>query len=263
MRRKSLKRFARPNRVWISDCDRLAMSHQVTTKIAGILKLVVILSLFLIGSPGYTQSLDDVGERPFILPFAGDPGPNSWLLIQPYGNTTFAYQYRNNVYYGGQGLHFGIDLAAPCGTEIQAIGDGTVFSVDSWHGAGPHNLLINHPNGYASFYGHLLVRSFLRPGETVVAGQVVGLSGDPDRTCNSRPHLHLEIRDTETHARAFNPIVLIDADWERLALYGGEPVQFQQSSEDTQRWTNMYDQPETRFGYPSLNQYELSWPYDW
>lgn len=228
-----------------------------------ILKGVAIIALFISVIPGYAQSQSESDERPFIMPFAGDPGPDTWLFIQPYGNTTFAYRFRNSVYYGGQGLHFGIDLAAPCGTEILAIGDGVVYSVDSWHGAGPHNLLINHKNGYASFYGHLLVRSSLRPGVAVKAGQVVGLSGDPDRTCNSRPHLHLEIRDSKTHARAFNPITLIDTDWERIAMYGGFPVDFQQASEDTRRWTDMYDQPETNFGHPLLNRYELSWPYDW
>jgi murein DD-endopeptidase MepM/ murein hydrolase activator NlpD len=228
-----------------------------------IVKGAAIIALFVSVLPGYAQSQSESDERPFIMPFAGDPGPDTWLFIQPYGNTTFAHRFRNSVYYGGQGLHFGIDLAAPCGTEILAIGDGVVYSVDSWHGAGPHNLLINHKNGYASFYGHLLVRSFLRPGVAVKAGQVVGLSGDPDRTCNSRPHLHLEIRDSKTHARAFNPITLIDADWERIAMYGGFPVDFQQASEDTRRWTDMYDQPETNFGHPLLNRYELSWPYDW
>jgi murein DD-endopeptidase MepM/ murein hydrolase activator NlpD len=221
------------------------------------------LAIFMGSVPAHAESRVHSEDRPFILPFAGAPGPNSWLFIQAYGNTTFAYRYRNSVYYGGQGLHFGVDLAAPCGTEILAIGDGVVHSVDSWHGAGPHNLLINHANGYASFYGHLLVRASLKPGQNVQAGQVVGLSGDPDRTCNSRPHLHLEIRDSETHARAYNPITLIEADWERIAQYGGEAVEFQQAVDDTRRWTNLFDQPETQFGYPLINQYELSWPYDW
>lgn len=225
-----------------------------------LIRMCILLSVMLLVSrPVYAQE----PERPFILPFAGDPGPNSWLLIQAYGNTTFAYRYRNNVYYGGQGIHFGIDLAAPCGTEILAIGDGVVYSVDSWHGAGPHNLLINHANGYASFYGHLLVRSSMKIGQKVSAGDVVGLSGDPDLTCNSRPHLHLEIRDRETHARAYNPMTLIEADWERIAQYGGHAVEFQQAFDDSRRWTDIYDQPETRFGFPLLNRYEMSWPYDW
>ncbi|TFH34468.1 MAG: M23 family metallopeptidase [Anaerolineales bacterium] len=233
------------------------------TSYSALVRIGLLVAVLMASGPVYAQSSTQSDDRPFRLPFAGDPGPNTWLLIQVYGNTTFAYQYRNSVYYAGQGIHFGIDLAAPCGTEILAIGDGEVYSVDSWHGAGPHNLLINHENGYASLYGHLLVRADVQPGQKVKAGEVVGLSGDPDRTCNSRPHLHLEIRDRETHAQAFNPIILIQADWERISQYGGQPVGFQQASVDTQRWTDMYDQPETKFGHPLLNDYELSWPYDW
>ena len=55
-------------------------------------------------------------------------------------------------------------------------------------------------------------------GDTVQRGQVVGLTGDPDLTCESRPHLHLEVRDAPGHFRAYNPVTLIDADWDALAL---------------------------------------------
>lgn len=203
------------------------------------------------------------GHKPFIVPFAGDPGPDTWLLIQPYGNTLFAYQFRRSVYYGGQGLHFGIDLAAACGTPILAIGDGVVESVDSWHGAGPHNLMITHPNGYDSFYGHLLVRPRLRVGQVIEAGQVVALSGDPDLTCNSRPHLHLEIRDSATQAIAYNPLDLIEADWERIALSGSQPVEFVQELGEPRAWLGLFDQPETKFGHPLVNDFSKAWPYDW
>jgi murein DD-endopeptidase MepM/ murein hydrolase activator NlpD len=167
------------------------------------------------------------------------------------------------VYYGGQGLHFGIDLAAACGTQVLAIGDGVVESVDSWHGAGPHNLMITHPNGYDSFYGHLLVRPRLSVGQVVEQGEIVALSGDPDLTCNSRPHLHLEIRDSETQGIAYNPLELIEADWERIALAGSEPVGFVQELGEPRAWVGMLDQPETKFGYPLVNEFSNAWPYDW
>ena len=209
-----------------------------------------------------SDSKADQDERPFIIPFAGEPGPDSWYFIQAYGNTDFAYRFRNTTYVNGQGLHFGVDIAAPCGTPILAIGDGTVYSVDSWHGAAPHNLMINHDNGYASFYGHLLVRSHLRKGEKVVQGQVVGQVGDPDLTCASRPHIHLEIRSIG-HTRAYNPLLLIDADWERLALIGGSPLIFEMDMDNPRKWQNMLDQPDTRFGYPLLNDFQEPWPPDW
>ena len=70
-------------------------------------------------------------ERPFILPFAEPPGPDTWLLGQAYGNTVGAYFNRNTTYRYSQGIHFGVDLSAPCGTEIVAIADGVVALVDA------------------------------------------------------------------------------------------------------------------------------------
>lgn len=228
-----------------------------------LILILVLVSPFLFTRETLAAEYSEERSRPFRLPFSGDPGPDTWLLIQPYGNTFFAYRFRRSVYYGGQGLHFGIDLAAACGTPVLAIGDGAVESVDSWHGAGPHNLMITHPNGYDSFYGHLLVRPRLRAGQMVEAGEIIALSGDPDLTCNSRPHLHLEIRDSETQGFAYNPLELIDADWERIALAGSQPIEFVQELGEPRKWVGLYDQPETKFGYPPRNDFVKAWPYDW
>lgn len=70
-------------------------------------------------------------ERPFTLPFAEPPGPDTWLMGQAYGNTVGAYFSRNTTYRYSQGIHFGVDLSAPCGTEIVAIADGVVALVDA------------------------------------------------------------------------------------------------------------------------------------
>src|SRR5512141_238101 len=106
----------------------------------------------------------------------------TWLLGQAYGNTTSAFAMRRIWYASGQGIHFGIDFAARCGTQVVAIGDGTVQIVD------------NLANGSASLYGHLLQRPDLRVGQQVKKGDPIALTGDPDLTCTSRPHLHLEVR---------------------------------------------------------------------
>ncbi len=228
----------------------------------GVLRWLGLLAVLSM-SPGWLPAAAQPPpqERPFRLPFEGQPGPDTWLLLQPYGNTTFAYRTRRSVYAAGQGLHFGLDLAAPCGTAVLAIGDGTVAEVDStYHGAGPHNLVIDHPNGYASLYGHLLLRPMVAVGEEVKAGEVVALSGDPDLTCTSRPHLHLEIRDAPGHRRAFNPQALIDADWHQIALAGGAPWRFEQDLSRPRRWQDLLDQPEILFGGPLLNDYVEAWP---
>jgi murein DD-endopeptidase MepM/ murein hydrolase activator NlpD len=229
---------------------------------ASRLTIVLAAALLLVGTaPADPKAAQPPDAPVFQLPFSEPPGPTTWLLFQPYGNTAFAFRYRRSVYINGQGLHFGIDLAAACGTPVVAIGDGTVAEVDSpAHGAGPHNLMIDHPNGLASFYGHLLARPQFRLGDQVSAGEVVAVSGDPDLTCTSRPHLHLEIRSAPDHRVAYNPLPLIRADWHRIGLVGSEPIRFEQDLADPEKWLTMMNQPPVQFGAPLLNDYESAWP---
>lgn len=200
-------------------------------------------------------------ERPFDLPFGGPPGPDTWLLGQAYGNTTGAYRQRNTTYAAGQGIHFGVDFSAPCGREVLAVADGLVFAADAMHfGSAPHNLMIDHPElGYASFYGHLLERPALAPGERVRRGQVVALSGDPGIDCNSRPHIHFEFRDLG-HIRKYNPVLLIDADWDSLALIGPFSRSFQRNLDEPRLWQHLDDQPEIVVGGPLINDFARPWP---
>ncbi len=202
-------------------------------------------------------------ERPFQLPFAQPPGPNSWLMAQPYGNTTGAYRQRFTTYRASGGIHFGLDLAAPCGTQVVAIADGVVFAIDGPFGSPPHNLMIDHPQlGYASMYGHLLEAPDLVPGQPVKQGQVIALTGDPSELCDRRPHLHLEIRDLK-HIRKFNPVALIEANWDSLALVGSDGRDFARDLAEPRKWQVLYDQPEARTAGPILNDFENPWPLDW
>ncbi|MBO1438424.1 M23 family metallopeptidase [Meiothermus sp. CFH 77666] len=197
--------------------------------------------------------------RQFGLPLQGPPGPDSWLLGQLYGNTTGAYRQRTSAYRAGQGIHFGLDFSARCGTPVVAIGDGVVVEVDGPHGSPPHNLVIDHGNGLASLYGHLLERPPLRVGTRVRRGQVVGKVGDSQFSCTAAPHLHLEIRDS-SHQRFFNPIPYIAADWETLTLVGGFSRGFQRDLDDPRRWQYPDQQPQARRGGPLLNNYARAWP---
>ncbi len=201
-------------------------------------------------------------ERPFILPFVEPPGPNTWLLGQAYGNTVGAYFNRNTTYRYSQGIHFGVDFTAPCGTEIVAIADGVVALVDATaYGSAPHNLIIDHPQlGYATLYGHLQERPDLEPGQEVRQGEVVALSGDPEETCYGRPHLHLEIRDYPGRAWKYNPVNLIDADWDNLALVGSFRSGFERDLDEPRKWQHLDDQPPAVTGGPIINDFANPWP---
>jgi murein DD-endopeptidase MepM/ murein hydrolase activator NlpD len=108
--------------------------------------------------------------------------PTHWPLSEP-GVIT-----REQV--SGSEPHPGIDIAVPMGTPIRAAGGGTVAEAtdDPEYG---HFILITHPNGYQSMYGHAS-RVLVLPGQVVAAGEVIGLSGSTGRS--TAPHLHFEIR---------------------------------------------------------------------
>lgn len=222
-----------------------------------VLGLIALLLAITPGDSTHAQTPD----QPFILPVAGEPGPSGWLFGQAYGNTTGAYNFGEFWYSAGQGLHFGLDLAMPCGTPLLAVADGEVMFVDNLSfGAGPHNLLIRHDNGVVSLYGHLLQPAALMPGQRVTQGQVIGQSGDPDVTCDSRPHLHYEARSTD-YGTTYNPIPYIDANWHMLASAGafGYPL-FQQDMFNAGRWMSLEDQPNVVFGGRILNDYNFTYP---
>jgi Peptidase family M23 len=226
--------------------------------------LVVVQSvvMWLFSLSTFTPISAQTSARPFGLPFSMPSGPATWLLGQQYGNTTGAYNNGKYWYGAGQGLHFGIDFSAPCGTPVVAIGDGVVDQVDNFSfGLQPHNLTIFHRElGLTSLYGHLSVKPTVTKGQPVKRSDVVALTGDPDRTCVSRPHLHLEVRSRD-YTIAHNPASLIDADWSMLQSIGGfDSASFTKDLYHPNRWQTIFDQPDVDFNEATLNNYRAAWP---
>jgi murein DD-endopeptidase MepM/ murein hydrolase activator NlpD len=86
-------------------------------------------------------------------------------------------------------VHQGLDVAVAQGTTVLASGGGNVIraSYDTEYG---FFVRIAHDQTYETMYGHLS-RLLVAAGETVEAGQVIGLSGSTGRS--TAPHLHFEI----------------------------------------------------------------------
>ncbi|MBK9125354.1 MAG: M23 family metallopeptidase [Chloroflexi bacterium] len=195
------------------------------------------------------------------MPVASPPGPSTWLFGQAYGNTPGAYNFGDAWYRAGQGLHFGIDVSMPCGTPLVAVADGVIAFVDDLGFGAGHNLIVRHDQlGVTTLYGHLQGRAPVSPGQQVVQGEQIGVSGDPDSTCFSRPHLHFEVRSLD-YQTTFNPIDWIDVDWHTLALVGAYSGNlFQGDMENPGRWMSLDDQPDVRFYGPRLNAYRSVFP---
>lgn len=115
--------------------------------------------------------------------------PRSWPLDEA------GYVTRGQVGTGSRDeAHPGLDIAVPVGTLVRASGGATVNQV----GEDPEYgffVLLDHPDGYQSMYGHLS-RIIVTAGATVSRGEVIGLSGNTGRS--TAPHLHFEIRQGGT-----------------------------------------------------------------
>lgn len=87
--------------------------------------------------------------------------------------------------------HYGIDLAGKVGEPVYASASGVVESIELDNEVYGKLLVIDHLNGYKTYYGHnsdilVEVGSFVRKGEQVAEVGNTGIS--------SAPHLHFEIK---------------------------------------------------------------------
>ncbi len=99
--------------------------------------------------------------------------------------------------------HRAVDIAVPQATPVRSVSDGVVFAFKDGGLTGYSYILIGHRNGYASLYGHVS-SSFVKQGDIVSAGQMVGLSGGRPGTrgagyMTTGAHLHLEITKDGVH----------------------------------------------------------------
>lgn len=73
--------------------------------------------------------------------------------------------------------HFGTDYAAPTGTPIMSVGDGTVLETSYTRGNG-YYVKVKHNSVYTTQYLHMSkFAKGMRPGERVKQGQVIGYVG--------------------------------------------------------------------------------------
>ncbi|MGK8500207.1 peptidoglycan DD-metalloendopeptidase family protein [Nocardia asiatica] len=112
------------------------------------------------------------------------------------------------------GAHRGIDLAAADGTPIFSVSDGRVVAAGPASGFG--NWIVvdsvdTNGRSYSAVYGHMWDSGvFVRPGDTVTAGQHIGAVGSAGES--SGPHLHFEIvpGGRFTGGRQIDPLPWLD-----------------------------------------------------
>jgi murein DD-endopeptidase MepM/ murein hydrolase activator NlpD len=87
--------------------------------------------------------------------------------------------------------HRGLDIGAPTGAPVYASDSGTVV-FSGWNTWGYGNLIvINHGNGFETYYAHLS-SIYVGNGQYVYQGMQIGEVGNTGNSSGS--HLHFEIR---------------------------------------------------------------------
>ncbi len=99
--------------------------------------------------------------------------------------------------------HTGVDLPYAMGTPVGAAFEGKVRFAKRCGGYG-NLVIIRHPNGLETFYGHLS-KINVAEDQWVSAGEIIGLGGSTGRSTG--PHLHFE---TRYMGYAFDPQWVID-----------------------------------------------------
>ncbi len=104
---------------------------------------------------------------------------------------TSMFGWRIHPISGNPRFHRGIDFGAPLGTPIVAAKAGRVEVADFMDGYGL-TVLLRHPKAQQTLYGHLS-QVFVKPGDVVKKGQLLGLVGSTGNSTG--PHLHFEVHE--------------------------------------------------------------------
>ena len=154
---------------------------------------------------------DDTSEAAASYVYAMAPLPENASLEQRNlgfdhctpvsGTLTSTFGWREHPIEGGNKFHYGVDLAAPTGTDILAFADGEVYAVGESSSLGNY-IMLRHEGGYITLYAHC---------SRVTASSGAVSKGDKIAEVGSTglatgPHLHFEIHDGDLR---LNPIYYV------------------------------------------------------
>ena len=149
---------------------------------------------------------DDSWSNLYVNPYKDVTFPDSLVIslegfVMPFeGKVTSKYGPRRRRF------HYGTDIKLQVGDTVRAAFDGKVRVKQYQRRGYGYYLVLRHPNGLETVYGHL--SEFLVEADDIVrAGQPIALGGNTGRSTGS--HLHFETRFL---GRAINPEEIVDFD---------------------------------------------------
>lgn len=135
---------------------------------------------------------------------SGSVPANHKIDLRNFCMPTDSRKITSNYGWRGRRPHEGIDVKVYIGDTIRAAFDGKVRIVD-YNGSGyGYYVVIRHPNGLETLYGHLS-KHLTKENQIVRAGEPIGLGGNTGRSSGS--HLHFE---TRLLGKPINPALMFD-----------------------------------------------------
>ena len=120
------------------------------------------------------------------------------------GALSSGFGYRDHPIEGEERFHYGVDLAADTGTEVDCFADGTVTAVGESSSYGKY-CMVAHEGGYSTLYAHCS-RITVSSGSTVRQGAKIAEVGETGIATG--PHLHFELQKDGVY---LNPIYYVSA----------------------------------------------------
>ena len=122
----------------------------------------------------------------------------TWVIPCSYRYISSGYGWRTHPVYGYKKFHHGVDMATGCKMKKDGTTDSPVYAsragvvtVSGWNDSAGWYVKIDHLDGFSSAYMHLCCKPFVKVGDVVAAGQVVGCIGSTG--VSTGDHLHFSI----------------------------------------------------------------------
>ena len=177
---------------------RRGITRLVVGAVVGVLVLPVLLALAVVAALAGTAPPPGGATGPAAPGGTMRPMP-TWVVTQPFGCTGLGIEpSRGDCPH----FHFGIDLAAPAGTEVASVEGGQAEVLPPAGPGGGYGLhvVVRHAGGLTTMYAHL-VDVVVSQGQAVLPGTPLGHEGSTG--VSTGPHLHFEVREAGTPV---NPI---------------------------------------------------------
>ena len=184
-------RYLRPGQILeVPSTDGTYVSLKKGDTVTGICKKYEVeLTDLVNANPGVDIAGLQIGDKLFI--------PGSGALAQLFrfgwpvhGRISGRYGIRLHPVYRRRMMHTGLDIAAPHGTSIRAALQGRVTFV-GWKGGYGKTVIVEHPNGYETLYGHCS-KILVNRGQTVKKGERIAKVGTTG--VSTGPHVHFEVK---------------------------------------------------------------------